>query len=234
MTAKNRISFSLIFLLCTGILQAGTITVTFAGAGTGVNDGVYYVMPYQILLDQGSGAHRTDVICYDVFDDVRVGDSWTANLLDLADAASYGYFSARPQALASYEEIAWLSVQSYSNKDQQVALQHAIWDVMGSSPLEQNARQRADLAAWQDAAMAAALGGYAGFDFSHIGFIEQVGGVVGGTGTEQAFVYSSPVALGTTPSGSGATPEPGTIALFGCGALLLLMYRRRMKNNSVF
>lgn len=200
---------------------ASTATITFLGAPTGVNDGFDFVEPYQVSIDQGLGGATVTVVCYDSADSISVGETWTANLFNLAGAAAFGYFSGGPNPLAAYREVAWLSNQTYSNTDQQVALQHAIWDIFGVSSPEQNAQQTADLAAYQSAVAAAAAGGYTGFDFSHFVFIEQVGGVVGQPGTTQALVYDQPT------TNIAPTPEPGTLAMIGGGLALLMLFWRR-------
>ncbi len=185
--------------------------ITFVDAPTGVNDGAHYVMPYRITID---AAYRL-VTCYDTFDEVKQGDTWQANLLSINDAAATGYFGG-PQALPLYERVAWLSAQTYSNASQQVGLQHAIWRVFGS------ASQTQDAITYGNAADVAAANNYSGFDFSNFRFIEQVGGIPGHTGTEQAFVFRD----GGVPA---PLPEPGALAQLGAGVLLTLAAGRYWK-----
>jgi hypothetical protein len=83
-------------------------TIQFLGVPTGVNDGQYYDLPYQIAIDGAADL----VACYDIFDDVNFGDIWQANLLTLAEAAASGYFSMDANALAGYERVAWLDTPS--------------------------------------------------------------------------------------------------------------------------
>src|SRR5437899_7835807 len=95
-----------IFCAIASLAQASTIG--FIGAPTGVNDGAFYVLPYQITID---GSPQL-VTCYDIWDDVNVGDIWQAGLLTLDQAAAYGYF-AGTDSLAKYERVAWLDAQTY-------------------------------------------------------------------------------------------------------------------------
>jgi hypothetical protein len=193
-------------------------TIQFIGAPTGVNDGSYYVLPYQITID-GSAQ---DVTCYDFLDDVSVGDTWQANILSLSGAGSSNFFTNA--SLASYERVAWLSAQTYSNSAEQVGLQYAIWDVFGS------VGQTADSIVYEQAADAAAADNYAGVDFSSFRFIQEVGAVAGGTDTKQAFVYQVAGTSLLVDSFANPIPEPGTITLFAAGVLLLVAGKLKIRN----
>ena len=203
----------------------GAATIQFVGAPTGVNDGSYYVMPYQITIDGST----QDVTCYDFLDDVNYGDTWQANILDVADAANSGFFAHG--SLATYERIAWLSAQTYTDSAEQVGLQYAIWDVFSSTNLS-----NPDAVIYEQAADAAAADNYAGFNFSGFEFIQEIGAEAGASGTKQAFVYQSTVnAAIAFLSPSSPTPEPGTVTLFVLGILLLTMgkanwWRRKGSN----
>jgi hypothetical protein len=183
---------------------ASADSIQFVGVPTGVNDGHYYDLPYEISIN---GIDQL-VTCYDVFDDVNFGDKWQANLSTLSQASASGYFSTDPGALAGYEEIAWLDAQPYTNPTQQIGLQYAIWNVFGTYATTP------DSLAYTTEALAAAASGYQGFSFDNVRFVEQIGGVVGQPGTEQAFVYwEAPPGL--------ATPEPATATLVLLGLLSL-------------
>jgi PEP-CTERM motif len=122
--------------------------------------------------------------------------------------------------------VAWLSVQTYSNTDEEIALQHAIWNVFGSV----SATPSPEYDAYVNAANAAAVGGYLNFDFSGFVFVEQVGGYPGSTPpSEQAFVFTTTPPTITT---AAPTPEPGTISLLAAGGLLILAGRRSRKPAS--
>jgi hypothetical protein len=115
-------------LIATSFAKADVIQ--FEGAPAAINDGQYYVTPYEITINGVDAL----VTCYDTFDGVNIGDTWDANLLTLGEAAASGFFSSDPNALARYEEVAWLEAQTYQNVAQEIGLQYAIWSVFGTAP----------------------------------------------------------------------------------------------------
>ena len=214
-----------IFALAASVARADTIQ--FVGVPTGVNDGQYYVMPYEVAI---YGAYQM-VACFDVYDDVNFGDQWQAQLMNLNQAAASGFFlttvvTMAASALSEYEKVAWLDAQTYNNNAQQIGLQYAIWNVFGAY------RSNAESEAYSAAADAAAGTNYAGFDFSGVRFIQQAGSRAGQTGTEQAFVFWDThvlVGSGGQSGGDVATPETATAPLGAFGILLLagIVIRRR-------
>jgi hypothetical protein len=219
---KKMLSLSALLATAAGLANADSIQ--FIGAPTGVNDGAYYDLPYQISIN---GVNEL-VTCYDLFDDVNSGDRWQANLLTLSQAAASGFFSTDQGALARYEEIAWLDAQSYQNTTQQIGLQYAIWNVFGTYATTAASQS------YVTQANAAAASGYQGFSFNNVRFIEQIGGVAGKPGTEQAFVYWETPATQSESTGR-ATPEPATVWLFLASLLLvgLISLRRRLEQRVV-
>ena len=192
-------------------------TIVFKGMPTGVTDGSYYVMPYQLTVD---GVAFT-VTCYDNYDEVNTGDTWQAQVLTIQQAAVSGFFSESDET-ARYQRIAWLSARSYANADQQIALQHAIWNVFGA------AYETDGSLLYEAAADDAAATGYAGFDFSRFRFIQQAGAHAGDPGVRQAFIY----AVSLPPSGGSdtpgpAVPEPASLGLLGSALLIAGLRRKR-------
>jgi hypothetical protein len=114
-------------LLFTGaLLSADSLTVQLTGVGP--NDGAYYVLPYELSID----GVEIPAICYDFQDEISPNQTWSANELDLTDAASGGQFSRMSNALTGYEEVAWLSSLWFSETltaGEQIDLQHEIWNV---------------------------------------------------------------------------------------------------------
>ena len=210
---KKMLSLTALLVAAVGFADADSIQ--FIGVPTGVNDGHDYVLPYEISIN---GVDQL-VTCYDLFDDVNVGDKWQANQLTLSQASAAGFFATNPGALAGYEEIAWLDAQSYQNAAQQIGLQYAIWSVFGTPPTT------AESLSYEAQANAAAASGYRGFSFNNVRFIEQIGGVPGQNGTEQAFVYwESPV--GQSGISIQATPEAATALLLSLCLISLAVVRR--------
>jgi hypothetical protein len=208
--------------------QASQIaTVTFVGTPTGVNDGVFAVLPYEVTIDTGSGPVSQFVTCYDTLDEVGYGDVWSTDLLSLNEASTSGFFSTLTiaQAQLGYQEVAWLNSQTYANADQQIALQHAIWNVFGTAPANQNSNQDSYYADYESALAIQVGAGFDGFDFGNFVFIQKLGDTAGG-GTKQAFVYE---AIPGTPN--SITPEPGTWAMIVGGLSLVVLSRRRFSRN---
>src|SRR5665213_343830 len=158
----QRVSLKAAALLFVSAAFASGDVIVFKGTPTGVNDGVDYVLPYQLTIN--GTPQRVD--CFDIMDSVQVNDTWNADLLTVGQAAVSGFFSDSDQ-VAKYERIAWLSSRSYGPSDQQIGLQYAIWSVFGTSP------QTTAAVAYENAADSAAGSGYTGFDFSSYRFIEQ-------------------------------------------------------------
>jgi hypothetical protein len=206
---RTKIRFGSISIFLLSAAAACASTIVFEGAPTGVNDGSWYVLPYEITIDGSSQL----VACYDTFDDVNSGDTWNASLLTLDQAANSGYFTAG-NALANYERIAWLYAQPYSDTDQQIGLQYAIWNVFGSAP------NTADSIAFENAATQAAANGYQGFDFSGFRFIQQPGITAGSPGAEQAFVYQ----VSVSGRGNPVAPEPSTLWSLAGGLFFLSLF----------
>jgi hypothetical protein len=194
---------------------APIVNVEFVGPGTSVADpsGVA-VTPYAIKID---GVDQV-VTCYDLFDGIADGETWSAYEYSLADAIDHGMFSSGfGDPTLGYESVGWLSAQTYSTPEEEVGLQYAIWDVFA----DVNALSGDEATAYQhyENLLTAEIGNnFADFDFSHTTFLEPTTGAVGATGTKQAFVFA-------VTSGGGdqtSAPEPGTIVMIGSGLLCLL------------
>jgi hypothetical protein len=102
--------------------HASTVSITFVGTPTGVNDGGAYVMPYLLNIN----GVLTNAACYDIFDTVTIGQSWTANALTLTEAAATGQFSDGGNSLSSYKKVGFLSQQTTNSAQNQIDLQHDI------------------------------------------------------------------------------------------------------------
>ena len=186
--------------------HAGTVSITFVGTPTGVNDGADYVLPYQLSIN----GILTEAICYDIFDSVRVGQSWTANSLTLSQAAATGQFSGDHDSLSDYKEIGFLSQQATNSAQNQIDLQHDIWNVFapGTYTVTSGMQHYLDLLVTP---------AYDNFDFGRVFFLEDVSH----ERRAQAFVIDPPT----------ASPEPGTIVLMGAGALLIGIGRIRKQKR---
>jgi hypothetical protein len=96
--------------------------------------------------------------------------------------------------------VGFLSQQATDSAQNQIDLQHDIWNVFaaGTYSVTTGMQQYLNLLATP---------AYTNFDFSGVLFLEDVKH----TGLAQAFVIDSPT----------ASPEPGTVVLMGAGALLV-------------
>jgi len=196
--------------------EAETISVTFLGADTGVNNGTDFVLPYQLLV----GGITTDATCYDILDIVSPGQTWTANVWTTPEAITEGQFSGSPNAAIGYDEIAFLSQQTTSSPQDQIDLQEDIWNVFGGNtfPVTSGMQSYLDLLT---------TSAYANFDFNSVAFLEDADQ---SAGRAQAFVVSSSSAGGlSTPD---PTPEPGTMTLLAGGLLLVSLKAFRLRKIS--
>lgn len=194
----SRASMLMAALLTFGLsAQAGTVSVTFVGAPTGVNDGTDYVLPYELDVN----GILTVATCYDIFDSVIDGQSWTANALTLNEAAAIGQFSSDANALERYMEVGFLFEQTTDSPQNQIDLQHDIWNIFGGDTYAVTAGMQSYLNLLNTSA-------YTDFNFNTVEFLEDVNQT---TGRAQAFVIDPPA----------EAPEPGTIMLMGAGAVLI-------------
>ncbi len=184
--------------------SAETVSVTFLGTDTGVNNGTDFVLPYQLSID----GITTDATCYDILDGVNPGQSWTANVWTAAQAATLGQFHNEPNAAASYDEIAFLSQQTTSSAQDQIDLQEVIWNVFGGNQFSVTTGMQSYLDLLKTEA-------FTNFNFGSVEFLEDADQ---NAGRAQAFVVSS-----STPGlhSNSAVPEPGTMALLAGGLLLV-------------
>lgn len=177
--------------------QATTVSVTFVGTPTGVSDGTDFVLPYQLDI----GGNLTLATCYDIFDNVSKGQTWTASELTVDQAAATGQYKNQANALAGYKAIAFLSQQTTASPQNQIDLQHDIWNVFAEGTFAVDSGMQVYLNLLTTSA-------YTNFDFDNIRFLEDVNQT---SGRAQAFVFDPPA----------STPEPGTIVLMSIGALLI-------------
>lgn len=227
MTTLGKYAFIAFLALLTSIFTetmayADSVTVTLVGVGP-VNDGADYVLPYVLTID-GQGPYDAD--CYDFFDTVNLGQSWQAVELTLNQAAASGAFSGTSgygvgsNALADYEEIAWLSAQATPTPQSQVDLQHTIWNVFdpGAFAVTTGMQQIVGNLTTAQAS------GYNGFSFANFLFLEATTGNPGDGTFPQAFVIGD---IGGNTTGSNpAAPEPDSVVLLGIGVALIALSRR--------
>lgn len=188
--------------------------------GGSINDGHYYVGPYQGNLGTQTGSTfqpgtEITINCVDFFHEVNNGDVWKVNSTSLAGDLSNTRLgnSGRTQ----YEQAAFLTTQyaGASNSDV-VNIQHAIWTIMGATDYSSGANLAA-ITPWLTLANAS----YQNVDYSGFTILTQVGAagdVTPNDGTKQEFVTT--------------TPEPSSMALLGTGLIgMVPLFHRRRRNG---
>jgi hypothetical protein len=220
---SNFLTGSFLLIAAASSLGASVVQVQFINAPTGTNDGSDYVLPYSITVD----GVAFSAICYDTLDNITNGQTWSADELTLAQVATTNFFGTA-NTLANYEEVAWLSLQSYTSAADQIELQHNIWNVFGSGPGGVPYAVNEGPGSYSAALAAAQADNYAGYDFSHVAFLVPVGSVAG-SAPGQAFVIDPTPATSTNVPDA---PEPGTIVMLGGGlAGIAVGWRRRRTVN---
>jgi len=211
-----------LFLACTAHAD-GTTTMEFTGVN-GANNGVYYVSPYNGIMNYGtSGAQAVVLFCDDINNEVTWNQVWTANVTNMASGnfsnTRYGNSSINTNLgstlpLTLYEEAAWLVTQFASHPGDYVSLQYALWNLMSpnnpnAGPLSYAGSDGITVATWlQDA-----NNDYTNINPADFEIITNTG-TLAYTGQVQEFIVE--------------TPEPSSLALLVTGmlALMLLVIRR--------
>ncbi len=181
----------------------GPVTMVFQGVN-GANDGQYYVSPYYGTLN----GQTVTLFCDDILNEVNFGQTWQANVTNLATAVNANDFSqTRYGSVAgsavlgnpalAYEEAAWLTTQFASNPGDLVNLQYALWDIMNPG-----ARGNGNLDV-QNWLLLAGLN-YGTINLNNFEIVTNLGPLTL-TGQVQEFIVP--------------TPEPGTLVLLICGML---------------
>ena len=188
------------------------VTMVFTGVN-GVNDGHFYVSPYNGTMN----GQAVTLFCDDVINEVSFNQTWQANVTNLAsgDLSNTRYGNAgiavNPSVINNaqkiYEEAAWLSTQFASNPGDYVSLQYAIWDLMnpGSEPTGYG-----NVQFWLDQSAA----NYGSIDPSNFSIVTNAGPLAM-TGQVQEFIIN--------------TPEPGTLSLLliALASIAILAFRRQ-------
>jgi hypothetical protein len=181
----------------------GPVQMVFKGVN-GANDGQYYVSPYYGTMN----GQTVTLFCDDIINEVTFGQTWSANVTNLATAVNTNNFSQTRYGSVTgsavlgnpamaYEEVAWLTMQFASNPGDLVNLQYALWDIMNPG-----ARGNGNLDVQNWLTMASL--NYGTINLSNFEIVTNCGPLTL-TGQVQEFIVQ--------------TPEPGTLALLICGML---------------
>jgi len=189
------------FTCCT----AHADSVTFTGVN-GAHDSHYYVSPYYGTLN----GVQVVLYCVDIRNSVHVGQTWQANLSTLTNGSdlSNTRYGGAANALALYQQAAWLTTQFASHTNDYVNLQYALWNLFTPS-----APDTVGSNAWlQQAAL-----NYSTINLSNFRIITNVAPVtLSGSNQVQEFIT--------------VVPEPASLVLFGSGMAALAGVIRRRRN----
>ncbi len=202
------------FVRLLGLFMVGMMLVPFAYADgpvqmvfqgvNGANDGQYYVSPYYGTMN----GQTVTLFCDDILNEVNFGQTWSANVTNLATAVNNTDFSQTRYGSAAgsavlgnpalaYEEAAWLTTQFASNPGDLVNLQYALWDIMNPGV---RGNGNLDVQNW----LLLASENYGSINLNNFEIVTNCGPLTL-TGQVQEFIVP--------------TPEPGTLALLICGML---------------
>jgi hypothetical protein len=201
--------------------HADTVTLTLENVGPENNSGGVYTYPYNFSVD-GSKTTQS-LMCYIYYNEIYVGESWTATVVNVLDAAPTG------SALEfQYKELAALyDIASETNdtttagKATVSAAQWAAWELFDPT----------------------AFPGYTGAPNQGLVDVELFLAAIAAEHEPSSFysnidIYYMPTnqSEGTTPPQwfiadppAGVTPEPGSLVLLGSGLMIfaVVLYRRR-------
>ena len=212
-TRKSFLYFLATMFIAAITLPADTIvSVTLIAAGP-VNDGADYVLPYVLSVN----GVAMDADCYDYQDHVEVGQSWQAYEFTLSEAAAQGQYKGETNALIDYEDVAWLSSQATPTTQDQIDLQHVIWNVFypGTFVPTPGMTVYTNL-------LDVAQPGFTTTEFADYSFLEAVPTL--GANLAQAFVIQTST-IGGGGQNPGPAPESGSRILLSVGLGLIVMSR---------
>ncbi len=223
-------------MAATATLFAGTATVTLNGVNGEQDPSGEYISPYFATIDYGSGPSNATIYCDDIANFVTVGQTWTVNVVNLADTADIATetrYGGLDQTLATsptttqtydgqqlYEMAAYLTTQFSSDPSQAAEnadIQDTIWDLFNPNYSNQGSTFPQPTT---EAYLYAAEANYGSLDAANFNILIQPNPTL--QGGIQEFI-------------TVATPEPSSMLMLGCGLMFVstIAYRRRKASRNV-
>jgi hypothetical protein len=208
-----------LLLAAATIASANGVSLTLNNGGNDVMGGVF-VGPYNFTTSNGQSLQ---LVCDDFYNDVSIGESWTASTSTVSSLSGVMFAPGNPQYQTQYQEVAWLVEQMSANKGnaQTVGyIQWAIWAIFDpaimksgwTDPYGSITSDMPGITWWYDQALACETGNN---NCTYPNYT----------------IYTPPLTGPGQPQeyfGIVATPEPSSLALLVAGmlALMLLVIRR--------
>ncbi len=201
-----------LLLAAATIASADGVSLTLSNGGNDVMGGVY-VGPYNFTTSNGQSLQ---LVCDDFYNDVSVGESWTATTTTLSNLSNVMFSGSTTQ----YQEAAYLVGVMYANigNAQKVGeIQWAIWAIFDPAIVQKG---------WVDPYGTLTSADLAGIESYYADAL-----ACGNSGTcsyPNITIYTPPLTGSGQPQEYIGVPEPSSLALLVAGmlALMLLVIRR--------
>jgi len=191
-----------------GNLRADTNLVNVTFLGGYIAYGSYYVGPYNFILNNTvKGQQNTALVCMNFTNEIYGGETWQATVSTFDNIS----LTRNPTQLSDYEEVGWLYNYGVANPSQWGPVNYAIWSIFAPN------QTRAD-GGWSQSAAnlltQAQNQTFTSGEFANLAILTPT------TSGPQEFIGTISGYTQQNPGAPAATPEPGTLALAGIGALI--------------
>ena len=202
-------------------LGASTVTAVFVGANGQTDSAGYLISPYTATVN----GINTTIYCDDFANTVSNGQTWTANLTNLASGnlsnTRYGTISqtlstsattsATFNATQLYDMAAWLTTQFSTGSASNGDIQDTIWDLFNPDSVNSGVNPPQPSS---DTWLYAAEKNYNTINAASFEIMTNTNAQFAGKGQTQEFITD--------------TPEPSSVLLLGFGLLALAIGGRRL------